>query len=652
MNHRILLVAALLCAAPSIAQHALITDHGFGATPEVTAEVKAMPDNIVLLRRTLVMDLEEEGEDMVEYFLLHNSVFLRDAGAIEAENKVHANLNGVIDVVKVEARSIAPDGTVHKLAEEDFKRAEDEDGTGSYLYFAFEGLVPGSVVDYFYVFKRSPNMKGDGEALQVGAPIIKEDVHLLNPARLVYKAKGYSGVPEPTIDTTETEIQHMRWDLKNVPGLENEPSANMGEATMRIAYKLDRVPDRGIKDYSSYLNATKLYHNLIHQNLEPKPKKEVAALVKKMALPKGASEEEKVRLAEDYIKNNYQLVESSAPELMLLESVLKNKACGDVGAMALTTAVLRELGVDYQVVVTSDRMRTPFDKDFESYQFLQEMALFLPSLNKYMDPTSQGLRLGYIPGECMDNYGLFIRNFAVGETLTGVGSVKYIDPLPDNATVHDHIITATLSPEADKCDLAFENYQTGYYASIQCFYHLLDDEKKKEVQQELVSYLLENGTVNELEAINGERKLFGVEPFIIKGKVETRKFSASAGEKMLFKVGELIGPQVEMYAEKPRKLPVDDDYNRQFNRTIDIVIPAGWTVQNLADFTIDKHLDLDGKRQLNFTCAATLEGNVLKLKIEEYYRVSRIPLEHFEGYRTVVNAAADFNKLAVVLVKG
>ena len=46
------------------------------------------------------------------------------------------------------------------------------------------------------------------------------------------------------------------------------------------------------------------------------------------------------------------------------------------------------------------------------------------------------------------------------------------------------------------------------------------------------------------------------------------------------------------------------------------------------------------------------EGNVVKLRVEEYYRACRIPLEHFEGYRTVVNAAADFNKLALVLVKG
>jgi hypothetical protein len=61
---------------------------------------------------------------------------------------------------------------------------------------------------------------------------------------------------------------------------------------------------------------------------------------------------------------------------------------------------------------------------------------------------------------------------------------------------------------------------------------------------------------------------------------------------------------------------------------------------------------MDGKRELSFTCTATQEGNVLKVRIEEYYRRCQVPLEQYEGYRTVVNAAADFNKIALVLVKG
>lgn len=652
MKSSLLTVAFVLAGLGSAAQHELIKDHELGKAPVVPAEVKTMTEDIVILRRTVINDIQEEAGDMFEYSLTHYTIFLRDAGAIEKENKVYVSLNNAIDVVKVEARSIMPDGTVNVLEQADFKRATDDEERGSYLYFAFEGLVPGSIVDYYHVVKRSPNLRGDSETLQAGAPILRQDVHLLNPSRLVYKSKSYQGTPEALFDTSDATTQHMRWEMSNVPALEDEESANMGAAKMRICYKLDRIPDRNLKDFSGYVNATKLYHGIIYQEGAPKQKKDIAALVKKMEIPKGAEELTKVRMAEDYIKTHFQLLDQNVDELLLVESVLKNKACGTVGAMALMCAVLRELGVEHQIVVTSDRMRIPFDKDFESYLFLQDMALFLPSLGKYMDPTDAGLRLGYLDSGNMGNHGLFIKNFDVGGTITGVGTVKYIEPLPDNATVHDHIFDIRIGPDADACEMDFVNKLTGYYATLQCYYSLLDEEKRAELQHNLVEYLVENSEEQSLTAENGESKLFGVEPFIIKGKVKTRKFSASAGDKMLFKVGELIGPQVEMYSEKPRKLPVDDDYNRQFNRSITITLPAGWKVQNLADFAIDKHLDMDGKRQLAFECKATQEGNIVKIDIAEYYKQSRLPLDQYEGYRTVVNAAADFNKLALVLVKG
>lgn len=652
MTRTLLAGLALLALAPLSAQHALVRDHDFSAVLPTAAMAGAFKEPTVLLQRTVITDIEEEGDEAFEYYLMHHTVLLRDEGSIEAENKVHVGLNSVVDVVKVKARSIAPDGRVQELEKDAFKRATDEDGTGSYLYFAFEGLVPGSIIDFFYVLKKRPNLRGDGEQLQVGVPIVNEELHLINPARLVYASKNYPGVPPAVNDTSDTSVQHQRWELHNVPAIEKEESANMAAASLRVAYKLDRIPDRSIKGFSSYLNATKLYHGMVHQTIESKQQKEIAAMVKKLGLAKLPNDEEKIRALEDHLKTNYQVIEVSAPELTKIETILKNKAANEMGMVALTCACLRELGIDYQLVVTSDRTVLPFDPEFESFQFLHDVGIFLPSVNKYMAPSQQGLRLGYLPAENMNNHGLFIRNFDVGGALTGVGSVKFIEPLPDVATIHDHIITADLSADPGNCDLTFENQLTGYYAPLQCFYPFLDEDKKTEITNQYVTYLVENGDVKELTVENGEGKYFGVKPLIIKGRVETRKFSGSAGEKVLFKIGELIGPQVEMYSEKPRKLPVDDEYNRRFNRSIDVVLPAGYTVQNLSDLTIDKHLDMDGKRELSFTCTATQEGNVLKVRIEEYYRRCQVPLEQYEGYRTVVNAAADFNKVALVLVKG
>ena len=45
----------------------------------------------------------------------------------------------------------------------------------------------------------------------------------------------------------------------------------------------------------------------------------------------------------------------------------------------------------------------------------------------------------------------------------------------------------------------------------------------------------------------------------------------------------------------------------------------------------------------------TLEGNVLTVTADEHYRESIVAPEIFEAYRTVINSAADFNKVTLVL---
>lgn len=651
MNHRLFSFLFLSAALQVSAQHPLITEHTWGPVPQIPERVKGMAEPIVILDRAIIVDRVDEGQDVVEYYLMHLTSFLRDAGAIDAENKVYINLNGTIDITQVKARSITPDGVVHELEKDAFKRATDDEERGSYLYFAFEGLVPGSIIDYYYVLKKRPDLRGDVETLQFGVPVLQERLHLLSPQRLVFKTKSYRGAPEAVIDTSDSSIQHLHWDLVDVPALEKEESAAMGAAAMRVVYALDRVTDRGLKDFSGYMGATKAYHAAIHQPIEGRTKKDLAALVKDMRLAYARDEEDKVRTIEDHLKNMFTIVKVADPRLASLSEILKNKACNEFGMNVLTCAVLREANITYQLVVTCDRMQRPFDPDFESYLFLQDVMLYFPTLDKYMAPAENGLRLGFLPSGHMANHGLFIRNYDVGGSMTGVGTVKYIPPTSDSATVHDHIITADLSADPGICKLRFENRISGYYAPLQCFYSLLDDEKKKELSDEMVAYLLENGTAERSSVENGESKFFGVRPFVIKGEVTTRKFSGTAGERVLFKVGELIGPQVEMYAEKPRKLPVDDNFNRRFDRSIDVVLPKGWTVQNLHDLEMDKFLEMDGQRVLSFKSTYSQEGDTLKVRIEEYYRRCQIPLADFEGYRRVVNAAADFNKVALVLVK-
>jgi len=60
---------------------------------------------------------------------------------------------------------------------------------------------------------------------------------------------------------------------------------------------------------------------------------------------------------------------------------------------------------------------------------------------------------------------------------------------------------------------------------------------------------------------------------------------------------------------------------------------------------------LNGKTEAAFISSYVQKGNELIVTNEEFYNVLEYPLEVFEKYREVINAAADFNKITLVLSK-
>lgn len=52
---------------------------------------------------------------------------------------------------------------------------------------------------------------------------------------------------------------------------------------------------------------------------------------------------------------------------------------------------------------------------------------------------------------------------------------------------------------------------------------------------------------------------------------------------------------------------------------------------------------------MHFKSYFEMEGNVLKVTADEYYQKNYVPVEEFENYRKVINSAADFNEITLIL---
>jgi hypothetical protein len=57
----------------------------------------------------------------------------------------------------------------------------------------------------------------------------------------------------------------------------------------------------------------------------------------------------------------------------------------------------------------------------------------------------------------------------------------------------------------------------------------------------------------------------------------------------------------------------------------------------------------DGKELFFFKSSYQLKGNILTVTANEYYKENIIEVAMYEEYRTVINSAADFNKIVLLL---
>jgi hypothetical protein len=174
----------------SSAQDKLVRDYDWAVTPTLhnALHVKDAPTTII--RSVTMVDWEEEGNALNEYYLMHQVRHVGAESSVEDNNKIYIPLSDVIDVVSKKARVIDPTGKVVTLTEEDFKMAEDEEDHQRYLYFAFSGVQVGSEIEYLIVLKKEPTLRGDREMLQYSSPVVMRELHLITPKHLVLGTKG------------------------------------------------------------------------------------------------------------------------------------------------------------------------------------------------------------------------------------------------------------------------------------------------------------------------------------------------------------------------------------------------------------------------------------------------------------------------------
>ena len=613
-------------------------------TFNISEEEKKKDELIVFEKKSV--EFINVGDELKKYVLLHRITRLNTDLAIENNNTYYLSSSEDQQINKLKARVIKPNGEMIQVSQSDIKEAKDEDGNVEYKYFAFEGLEIGSYIEYLQYGEEYPELTGSRMFIQseIEKKIVEADI--IYPSYLEFQIYPMNGLSNFALDDSDSLKTRMFLAIKDLPGLEDEDWSAYSANLQKCYYKLSKNLARGKGNFYTYTEVAKQLHENMFAPLTKKEKKLVNSFIEKNT--KGASTPlEKVRALENAMKQNIPTVEMTFENDDNIEFILTKKITNEDGICKLMLNCLREMGLACELVVTTDRTEEPFLEEFQGYNFLQEYLIYVKDLDAYFS-ASMYSRIGYPPYEFTYNKGIFISEVVVNGFAASVAKVKYIKGTDYSASIDQIDTEVKFNDDNNGCRVELTRATSGYKALYyQAIIDLLDEEQKKEMKEEYMKYLDdETSTLENMVFENDHTADFGVKPFIGKATVISPAFVERAGNNILLKVGMLIGPQAEMYNEAERKLPVDAQYTRGYNRTIVINIPEGFQAKNLQDLKVNYRPE---SGTIGFTSSYEVKGNQIIVTVKEWYNSYFFSVEDYPLYEKTMNAAADFNKIVLVL---
>ena len=640
-------ILILFITCNSIAQTApFYESYNWEITPSY--QIEESDNDMVAIKDKVVTEFIFEDQNLIEYYLEHKVLWLNSDDRIEEYTKVYLPIANDASQVVINARIIKKTGEIIVLDKSRILRSEGDETVRDFNYFSIDDVEKGSIIEYYYVIKRRP--KFQGAMVDIESDYDKQTVEfdLYAPSNLRFSFKSFN--LETTVKKIESfkEKTHWKFLAKDIKAVNKEDKAPYNAAIGFIMYKLhENTANNAI--ITSYNNVAQNLFDFYYSTYSKLEKKLINKFAKNFKFDDGLRDENKARIIDLFIKENIYISENDSENLT---NVLKTKTANETGVIKLYIALFEKFDVTHEMVLTSNRLQLKFDKDFEATNFLQEFLFYFPASKKYLSPSKFGTRFGFPPPYFMNNFGLFVTGYDINGKRKAFSEVKFIEGIPASLSSDEMLIEVIFNTkDLTKNTIALERKLNGYYAmNLHPFMNLIQPNRINEViDQYFVQNSDKNAKVLKREFINEDPSLFGVKPFVVKFDISSDYFVEKKGDKYLFKLGDLIGPQMEMQQEKKRILPLEAEFNRSYYRTIKIHIPEGYQISNLEDIIIKNSYTTKDKELFIFDSYYTLEGNVLTVIADEHYRETFVAPEIFEAYRTVINSAADFNKVTLVL---
>ena len=578
------------------------------------------------------------SQNLNSYETTHTITRVNNEKGISRHNTVYVSMRNVKKVIDIKARTINADGKITLLNKDNIKEVNNVEEYGDFKIFAIEGVEKNSEIEVLYTVEKEYDMHGT-ETLQSNH-FIKKVQFLFITGDLNARVKAYRTEAAFETITVEGKLAKIL-TLKDLPAMIEEEYATPIANKIAVVYQCF-PKDQNITQEMFWNNVV----NNVGSNFFPA---EESSLIKSdidNLVDEGLDKTtfEKASLIDNFIKSNFTIVKNNNAELTDLEYILKNRTSSDYGIMKVYAHFLKALDIEFEIVITANRFTYKFDPDFYTPNMLRNFLIYLPSEEKYIAPDRIEYRVGEAPFQILGNYGLFIT-----ESFEYYFS-KIIQSNPNYSRIVRNT-NITFDSEMEKVILEQYQEHTGHWAvTSKAILNLSTKQGIKEYEDYLTSSGIEDKVVKSLETENTDMNSLEYNlPFIIKSTITSESLLEEAGDSYIFQIGKVIGTQSELYQETERVNPIEMQYPNQYDYDIKIHIPEGYTAEGLEVLNIYKSFkSVTGEKICKFESSYKLEGNTIVITIQEFYKSNEYNVSRYDEFRSVINAASDFNKTSIL----
>lgn len=606
-------------------------------------------ESAVILEEERVHEYKaDDNKEMFIHTYTRRLMKLNDENGVEMYNKIYIYVPNNTEVIEIKARTRQPNGNVVNLASDKILDAE-EDGK-RYKKFALEGIEKGSEIEYVVHQKRPVATFGVEVFLSGKTPFEKASFTLIVPDYLIFTVKGYNGFIAGN-DTVINGKRIVTATANDISGYDQERYASAVPYETNVQYKLsyNLNKDKNVRMNTWSELAKNVYNN--YYTLDGAESKAVEKFYKQIKIKDDDSDDMKIITIEDYIKNNISSDENALSEdADKIEHIVKTKIGSRFGVTKLFVGLLEKAGLKSQIVFPSKRNDLQIDETFENYHLIDDLILYFPATGNFMDPIDISYRYPFHNPYFGGTRGLFLKSTSLGEFKTAIASFDTIPLQPLEKNFTNMNVDVKFNDNLDSLLMHVKESWSGYAASnYRPIYNYLPKDKQEEVSKEIFKSVGASDNITNIKVENVSMA-DGIKdnPLFLSADIVTGGLTENAGKKILVKLGEMIGQQVQLYQEKKRMLPVLMDYPHIEDRVINFTIPSGYNIVNPNDINLNV-VDKDGS--MGFVSTYTIKGNILTVDIHEFYKSISYPVSRFEDFRKVINTSADFNKVVLVLEK-